>query len=387
MEYDSCALKWGVKNNAVETIKKSLSALDRAYNHKQATLPAELLAKPLEMAIDCGNLPVVGLFFLQHGAYFNSLKMAGDGRKFANTSLLEHLLKTGFAAFTEIPQETHWWHEAVQNVECRQEFPLLLDHPQGQTIFREKYPVLLERVTGLGEKSAVKFLLKQGKEWRTPTDVFPALLSAVNHGHYDLFLKLFSYVAPIKGPSEFALSSLEYTLFSDQILLPSLRSAVKQGRFKFVKRLLEHGADPNKVPLESNGLKRPRTALQLAIYRKEIDIAELLCEYGADVVCTTSYDRSYTMRVVWQRNLKLAEKHLSQMTREHIQEGGYLQVATGMGNLPMVKLLLDYGASATTKLRLSHRKIQSPMNGIPMSEYAEYKGHAEIARMLREYAN
>jgi hypothetical protein len=111
-----------------------------------------------------------------------------------------------------------------------------------------------------------------------------------------------------------------------------------------------------------------------------VDIAKLLCEFGAGAVYTTSNDSCYALRVLRYCILKLAERHFEHMAREQIQEGVYLQVVTGMGNMPMVKLLLDNGASTTARLQ-----TESPINGMPISDYAVYKDHMEIARILREY--
>ncbi|QKX55541.1 uncharacterized protein TRUGW13939_02635 [Talaromyces rugulosus] len=296
---------------------------DRAYKHRQdISFPAEHLANLLKKAISGDDVEVVGLL-LKHGADFNKMKLTSDEdyydgfnyghyygeKKFERLSrhMLEYLLNNGLPLDTRKAWGTALWHNVVEK---RELLHLLLAHPQGPNTFRKKYPVLLERAIWRHNKDDTEFLLQQGKEWRTPADLFPGLYSAIYSGYYGSAARLLSCGAPANVPPGFTFLSQEHSRYRRHIIRPLLWIATKGDNLRLVKCLLEHGADPNKIAFP-NHLKSAKNALQLAIDRKNTDIAELLCDYGAVAANTTSHDRSYTMRVVQRGNLKLAERYLS----------------------------------------------------------------------------
>lgn len=126
---------------------------------------------------------------------------------------------------------------------------------------------------------------------RSPNQSFTALMVAANRGAIDLVNHLLSVNADVNAQAEGGFTALILSILSyNQILaLKELENDKTNPSMKVIKRLLEAGADVNKVTDGGN------TPLQEAAIQGNVDIVNLLLAAGADVNFKNEYSETALM--------------------------------------------------------------------------------------------
>mmetsp|Transcript_9590 Transcript_9590/g.14436 ORF Transcript_9590/g.14436 Transcript_9590/m.14436 type:complete len:212 (-) Transcript_9590:418-1053(-) len=161
-----------------------------------------------------------------------------------------------------------------------------------------------------------------------------------------------------------------------------LYSAVYDGDLELVKRLLENGESANSAVANSG-----MNLCHLAVFHQYPDILSLLIQYGADVndcndgvstVLQVAID-SYTTNP--DVSLKLTEILTKHVKNRNVL-GQALQVASGMGFIPIVRLLLNAGADPNY-FPSDDEFEMTPLVGM-IFENEMMPDHLEIAKLLVE---
>jgi ankyrin repeat protein len=198
-----------------------------------------------------------------------------------------------------------------------------------------------------------------------------------------------------------------------RLLVEELWSAARRGFAERVRLLVEHGADVN-LP----GLRDSRTPYEAAVLAGNVEIAAYLGAHGAREVVLDPGDAFAAAVVSGRREdaLSLLRKHPGlpgalglhgrmQLLHRAVEAGqldgvrlmaelGFeisgttwhdgvgvslsttpLHNAAWIGNLPMVKLLIELGADPN---------VRDPNHGATPLGWAEYNGQTEVARYLEE---
>ena len=123
-----------------------------------------------------------------------------------------------------------------------------------------------------------------------------------------------------------------------------LEKAVTDHYYKLAEKLLSNGEDPNeRGPIES-------TPIEIAVEKDDTAMIKILLDHGADIHSRyPPTNNSLLSECVSTNRFKAAkfliERGLSPDTPDTILGGSPLIQAIFMGNIPMVSLLLKYGAN------------------------------------------
>jgi hypothetical protein len=112
-------------------------------------------------------------------------------------------------------------------------------------------------------------------------NTYKRLLKAISNKDFQLIEKLLDEGADINVQNEYGESVLRECLF------PPLQSDPK--RYKVIKYLLDHGADPTLLDDERNG------PLQIAMFGMDTEMLKLLLDYGADPNAESGFDEGDTL--------------------------------------------------------------------------------------------
>jgi ankyrin repeat protein len=151
-----------------------------------------------------------------------------------------------------------------------------------------------------------------------------------------------------------------------------LHHAIKFSNFTIIKLLLTRCKKLNVT--NSNGL----TPLALAVTLERLDIVGALIQAGADVNIVGS-------------SCPILLSIPGEMTRV-LLDITLLHNAATIGNLEIIKLLLNHGANIDAASRsvpltaLSDSSFSSKVYSFTPLDVAEYYGHDDVARFLREWA-
>ncbi|KAL8221265.1 UNVERIFIED_CONTAM: hypothetical protein K2H54_062983 [Gekko kuhli] len=138
--------------------------------------------------------------------------------------------------------------------------------------------------------------------------------------------------------------------------------------------LLQHGADPNVVDLNSN------TALHFATSNSSLSVAEQLLEYNADVDAQNKDGNTPLILAVTGGNQEMAEFLLKKGASVHAKENSGrtpLMTAASNGDDALINLLIQYGADASDK----------DTNGWTAEDYALMGGYPQLSKKLHGYGS
>ena len=121
--------------------------------------------------------------------------------------------------------------------------------------------------------------------------------------------------------------------------------------------LCESNADPNIPDVKG------RTPLNIAMLKDDLDLCQLLCDFGADTNISFISDFKRDSTLIWairnKKTLPLCEllcKYGADTNREAPYDGATpLQLATQSNNMPLCELLLKYKADVNKYDRLHGR--------------------------------
>jgi hypothetical protein len=159
-----------------------------------------------------------------------------------------------------------------------------------------------------------------------------------------------------------------------------LHAAISMRHFSTIKLLLEHGSDVN----AKGGTFG--TALEVAAYFNcDLDIVELLFQYGADV--TVRGDGEIALHLaVGEANVgmvRLLLGHGADVNAEGGTTGSALQRACSRGNLEVVKCLVEHGADVNAK---GVKDVYGRCTALQAARRrARLRGNQEIADYLLEH--
>lgn len=198
----------------------------------------------------------------------------------------------------------------------------------------DELPELLNDAVDRGCADMMNLLLRHAENWSISSALYPFLLDVIAAKTDTVAIGLICYGAKLNAPDD--------TLYE----VTRLHLMIPRDDISIVRRLLDHGADPNAKRAIVRGRYwkwRQITPQQLAISRNNDDIAELLMDSGAEIFLGKFRGQTNVMRAVKRGNMRLAEAILSRIDKKPQWKDGYLPVAISQGNAAMVDLLLKYG--------------------------------------------
>ncbi len=189
---------------------------------------------------------------------------------------------------------------------------------------------------------------------------------AASIGNADLVKLLLEHGAQVDE----AIRDLD-TISYDSIYATPLQLASEYGQKKVVQLLLTAGANVNTKSKDNT------TPLYRAVKNSHSDVVQLLIQAGATV---NSPNFSYLMRAIHIGNTNIVRQLIQAGENVNGPSPGYspIVVAAYAGNLPLVKLLLEFGAEQCV--------IAAPdgQNRMTAYEAAAIGGHKEITEILKK---
>jgi ankyrin repeat protein len=148
---------------------------------------------------------------------------------------------------------------------------------------------------------------------------------------------------------------------------------------EYAAKLLKAGADPNL--LAASGF----TPLHIAAARGQAKVARLLIKAGANPMEYSTHQGITPLYFAVQRGhadavqvlLSTAPDSHAQVVNQLVSGQTALHAAALRGDAKIARLLLDAGAE---QQKTTDQQALTPL------EYAQYKGHTKLVRLLRQYA-
>ncbi|XP_057321545.1 putative ankyrin repeat protein RF_0381 [Microplitis mediator] len=162
-----------------------------------------------------------------------------------------------------------------------------------------------------------------------------------------------------------------------------LHVAVGSKNLKIIQTLINSGVNVNLQLLTDPWL----TPLQMAVLQKDIEIAELLLENGADVNFVSDNPNVLTHRKTVlniairqddEQMVKLLLKHNADPNSDISGDVSPLHIATGSGNLKIIKILLAHGAN------INFVPVHGYINQTPL-HFAVLHEHSKAVKLLLNY--
>ncbi|KAJ7926134.1 ankyrin repeat-containing domain protein [Mycena leptocephala] len=153
----------------------------------------------------------------------------------------------------------------------------------------------------------------------------------------------------------------------------ALQGALNRGPLDLAQLLLKHGADVN-----ARG-GRHGNALQAASSRGHLDLARLLLEHGADINVQGGPHGNALQAASSGGHLGLAQLLLEHGADINVQDGPHgnaLQAASSGGHLDLARLLLEHSADVNAQGGQHGNALQAASSG----------GHLDLARLLLEHS-
>ena len=326
-------LKIAIARQSMEMIQL---LLERGANvNLQSVRPHGQADTPMKAAVETSRLDLVQLL-LQSGARVNDLE---PGRK---TSALQIAAASGELRLVQ----------------------LLLD--AGADVHAPPCPywgkTALQEAASAGNIEVVQLLLSRGADVNAPKEehCHTALESAARSGDVDVTqLLLFHGATDVTSALTFAGRSTSvvnllirfwtttHALLDDTFGRTALHAATRCGEFGLVQMLLDCKVDAD-APLTDADTDWD-TPLQIAAHYGDIEIAELLISYGADVNAQAVYGGGTALQAAVTKNhiqlVRIRLDHGADVNAPASCRGGTAIVAAvSGGNSEMVQLLLDCGA-------------------------------------------
>ncbi|KAI0272290.1 ankyrin repeat-containing domain protein [Gloeopeniophorella convolvens] len=340
----------------------------------------------LREAASKGNRDIVQLL-LDHGADVNAPGGSALQRAASNDNLniVELLLNHGADV-----NATGGTYEGSALLEAaskgnRDIVKLLLDRGADINAPGGRYGSALQGAVSNGNLDIVQLLLDRGADINAKGDYCrSALQEAASNGNLDIFQLLLDRGADVNIPGSYHGNALQEAASNGhldivQLLLDrgadvnelrgSYGSALERQRQKAIAilfsccliavptstprpaimvLLLNHGASVN----EANGGPYEGSALQEAASKGDLDIVQLLINYGANVNAP-GHRRSVLQEAVSNGNLDIIQLLLNHGADVNVEgglyEGSALQEAVSEGKLNIVELLLNHGAGVNAE--------------------------------------
>jgi len=327
-------LKIAIARQSMEMIQL---LLERGANvNLQSVRPHGQADTPMKAAVETSRLDLVQLL-LQSGARVNDLE---PGRK---TSALQIAAASGELRLVQ----------------------LLLD--AGADVHAPPCPywgkTALQEAASAGNIEVVQLLLSRGADVNAPKEehCHTALESAARSGDVDVTqLLLFHGATDVTSALTFAGRSTSvvnllirfwtttHALLDDTFGRTALHAATRCGEFGLVQMLLDCKVDAD-APLTDADTDWD-TPLQIAAHYGDIEIAELLISYGADVNAQAVYGGGTALQAAVTKNhiqlVRIRLDHGADVNAPASRGGATAIVAAVRGeNSEMVQLLLDCGAA------------------------------------------
>ena len=121
-----------------------------------------------------------------------------------------------------------------------------------------------------------------------------------------------------------------------------MEKQIENSRMEVIKILIENGVNLNRM------VTNERTVLMWAAEHGHLKIVERLIKEGADVDVKNGSGYTALMYAVINRHLKIVERLIKEgadvYTRDYIRNNTALEYAMKMGDVEMIKILIDAGA-------------------------------------------
>ncbi|KAM0718861.1 hypothetical protein Q7P37_005933 [Cladosporium fusiforme] len=302
---------------------------------------------PLLMAVRHQHIDLVRLL-LCHGADVNAQVIKhstalNEAVKRDSTSIVQLLLYWGADPTTTLPIATAHGHTEL--LQCLIDNGADVDAPACcERKYRSCFMTALQIEASKSDYESVLFLLEHGADVNAPLDEWfglTALQAAASSGNIQLLHVLIDSGAEINA------------LPAKQGGRTALQAAASNGNAQLAQRLIESGAEINASPAVQGGM----TSLQAAIRSGNIELIRMLINMGAVVNETPAW--AGCMTILEAASLADGTPEIVQLLLDsqidlNTQGGPAVAIAASSGNLPVLKLLLSSGADANGISRSDH---------------------------------
>ena len=204
---------------------------------------------------------------------------------------------------------------------------LLLDHGASVNITARDSENALHKAAGSGKVEMVQILIEHGANINAVScDDVTAWHKAAASGHLDIVQLLIQHGASINVKSKNGVTPLH--------------KSVRSGNEELVKMLIKEGADINSADF------RGAVPILIAVSEKQNNIARLLLSFGASVNTADVNGNSVLHQAIMSGSKELVLQILKESLNTVDSQGrSHLQLAVSLGDLDIAQLLVEWGAN------------------------------------------
>ncbi|ETS77149.1 hypothetical protein PFICI_11023 [Pestalotiopsis fici W106-1] len=266
----------------------------------------------------------------------------------------------------ETEKNVDFWKFIEELLRRRSNTTSSLETPQEERIF---FHVAYEVLTGKGDSRVVEWFHKFDRDafWRANFQPSAFLMNALFRPHKywsDSMPSMFSKRKPSTCLDDLNVSQWCKYGFKMSTYLGLLVAFI--GRLDQISIVLHHGLRLNRRFAWS------LTLLQFAIARRDLPMSRLLLDAGADVEARAPWRN--IPRHVWERIPYEIRDVLTIDGKGRTKRRSALQLAVEQGDLPIIRLLLDFGADVNGP--------PARIRGATALQIACIKGYIDVARLL-----